>query len=135
MLQEASNGALWNVLRGRFAAPQPSGTSFEAASRRLRTRSGAKSTRLFRLGAFLCWPSEAFYVESGAFEGGARQRDRPGKIESRDDAVDVMIANHLDGSGRMRCGRRDREAPNRQRGDRARRGIDQDRGLGPGRGK
>jgi hypothetical protein len=22
MLQEASNGALWNVLRGRFAAPQ-----------------------------------------------------------------------------------------------------------------
>src|SRR5208283_660428 len=28
MLQEASNGALWNVLRGRFAAPQDEGTGF-----------------------------------------------------------------------------------------------------------
>ena len=25
MLQEASNGTLWNVLRGRFAAPQDEG--------------------------------------------------------------------------------------------------------------
>ncbi len=28
MLQEASNGALWNVLRGRFAAPQDEGMAF-----------------------------------------------------------------------------------------------------------
>ena len=28
MLQEASNGTLWNVLRGRFAAPQDEGTDF-----------------------------------------------------------------------------------------------------------
>ncbi len=28
MLQEASNSARWNVLRGRFAAPQDEGTGF-----------------------------------------------------------------------------------------------------------
>ncbi len=28
MHQEASNGALWNVLRGRFAAPQDEDTGF-----------------------------------------------------------------------------------------------------------
>src|SRR5271165_6132560 len=53
MLQEASNGALWNVLRrllrhakglegcSKRRRTAPSGTSFEAASRRLRTRAQA----------------------------------------------------------------------------------------------
>ncbi len=33
MLQEASNGVLWNVLRGRFAAPQDEGLLGQALSR------------------------------------------------------------------------------------------------------
>ena len=44
MLQEASNGALWNVLRGRFAAPQDEGTSFW-----VRFSAQAPATGVFRM--------------------------------------------------------------------------------------